>query len=151
MRHAKHNHTLGVKKEHRLALMANMASSLFTHDRIRTTVTKAKALRVYAEKIITLAKKASVAETPANKLHFRRLAIARLRNPSVVRELFDEKAVEFKDRLGGYTRIYKLGARKGDAAEMALIELVKGDDEGYTKRSDRHKAAAKKAGAKKAP
>lgn len=130
MRHLKHRHTLGVTSSHRLALLANMASSLIEHDRIRTTLTKAKALRPFVEKIITLAKKSKSAK-PERSLYLRKLALARLRNQKAVRLLFNEKVNEFLNRSGGYSRIYKLGTRSGDAAEMALIELIQASDEGY--------------------
>ncbi len=134
MRHNKHTHTLGVKKEHRSALLANLASSLILHGRIETTLAKAKALRPFVEKVITLSKKGT--------LHHRRQALAKLRNVKAVHLLFDEKASEFADRTGGYTRIYKLGfQRQGDAAELALIELVAASDEGY--RKSRRKSPAK--------
>lgn len=148
MRHKKHSHTLGLKKEHREAVVASLASSLFIRGRIRTTLAKAKALRPFAERVITLAKKANVVEVPADKLHLRRQAISRLRNVDAVKALFDERAKEFVNRNGGYTRIYKIGPRIGDAAEMALIELIPAADEGY-KKSAKKKAPAKK-GAKKA-
>lgn len=133
MRHLKHRHSLGLKKAHRQAVMATLAASLFTHGRIRTTLAKAKALRPFAEPIITLAKQAAATDDSARKLHYRRLAIARVRDVAAVRKLFDELAPEFADRTGGYTRIYKLGTRTGDAAEMALIEILKGDDAGHEK------------------
>ena len=137
MRHKKHKHQLGVKKEHRKALMANLVTALLTHSRIRTTKSKAKALRPFVEKIITLAKKAANSETPAQKLHYRRLAIARVRNVDAVHALFDEKVKDFLKREGGYSRIYKLLPRKGDAAEMAIIELIPDSDKGYPKRKKR--------------
>lgn len=143
MRHAKHRHSLGRKKEHRVATMALLAQALFKHGRIKTTVAKAKALRPFAEKIITLAKKSLVAQDLAVKLHYRRLAIAKVRNPEIVKQLFEERAPSFADRNGGYTRIYKLWARIGDAAEMALIELVAADDKGYTKPKSKSKANLK--------
>ena len=130
MRHLKQRHRLGVEKEHRLALMANLAVALITHGRIKTTLAKAKALRPYIEKIITMAKKAKEAE-PARSVHLRRLAISRIRDKSAVKTLFNEKVDEFVNRNGGYTRIYKLGPRRGDAAEMAIIEFIAGDDQGY--------------------
>ncbi len=154
MRHSKHRHTLGVKKEHRAAIMASLSAALFRHDRIETTLASAKALRPYAEKIITLAKNAAAAEDPAVKLHYRRLAIARVRDAKAVAELFDGKAQKFAARAGGYTRIYKLVPRAGDAANMALIELIEADDEGYKKAAKKPakkaaKKTAKKAAAKK--
>ena len=133
MRHRKHKHQLGVKKEHRAALMGNLATALFTHGRIRTTLAKAKALRPFSEKVITLAKKAAATDDAAKKVHFRRLAIARVRDKAAIKMLFDERVTEFVDRNGGYTRIYKLIPRIGDAADMAIIELVEAADEGYSK------------------
>jgi large subunit ribosomal protein L17 len=162
MRHKKHKYQLGVKSAHREALMASLASALFTHGRIQTTLAKAKALRPFAEKIITYAKKAALAENVAQKVHFRRLAIARVRDPKAVKRLFlgDDKASlagrpfegakEFVARPGGYTRIYKLGARIGDASEMALIELIRSDDEGHPKSKKGDKAAQEKSRKKKA-
>jgi large subunit ribosomal protein L17 len=134
MRHRKHRNQLGVKKEHREALLANLSTALIQRGRIKTTLKKAKALRPFVEKVITLAKKGS--------LHDRRIAISRVRDVGVVHELFEEKVEQFKDRNGGYTRIYKIGTRRGDAAEMALIELIDADDEGYAKKG---KSKAKKA------
>jgi large subunit ribosomal protein L17 len=124
MRHTKHRFELGIKKEHRESLVANLASQLFTYGRIKTTLVKAKALRPFAEKMITLAKKASKAERVEEKLHFRRLALARVRSKVAVRKLFTEDVQQFLDRAGGYTRIYKLVPRVGDGAPMGLIEYV---------------------------
>lgn len=142
MRHSKHRHVLGVKKEHRSALLANLSAALFKHGRITTTLAKAKALRPFSEKIITLAKKAAATEDTAKKVHYRRLAMAQVRDKDAVRELFDTRAGEFVSRTGGYTRIYKLVPRLGDAADMAIIELIAGSDEGYKKKT--RKGAAKK-------
>lgn len=141
MRHRKHSNQLGVKKEHRESLMANLSASLITSPdgKIKTTLKKAKALRPYVEKVITLSKKGT--------LHDRRNAISRVRDEDAIRILFDEKKEQFANRNGGYTRIYKLGTRKGDAAEMALIELIEADDEGYSKKS-KSKAKPAKAEAK---
>lgn len=135
MRHANHNHILGVKKAHRLALMSNLAASLISHGRIQTTLAKAKALRPFVEKIITLAKKAHLAQDSALKVHYRRLAVKDVRNKSVVTHLFNNVVQQFLNRPGGYTRIYKLGRRIGDAAEVAIIEFVAGDSEKYLTRS----------------
>jgi len=96
--------------------MRNLATSLFKHGRIETTQAKAKELRPYAERLITLAKRGD--------LHARRLAARRIQDRTVLSRLFDEIGPQFADRPGGYTRILKLGARRGDAAEMAMIELV---------------------------
>ena len=156
MRHSKHKHTLGVKKEHRAAIMASLAAALFRHDRIETTLASAKALRPFAEKIITLAKNAAASEDAAVKLHYRRLAIARIRDVEAVAMLFGSKDKEakvskFVNRKGGYTRIYKLVPRAGDAAHMALIELIEADDEGYkAAKKPAAKKTAKKAATKKA-
>ena len=125
MRHRKHNHQLGVKTAHRVSLVANLSCSLIEHGRIKTTLAKARALRPAVEKLITLAKKAHGSDDSARKMHFRRLAIARLRNKKAVTKLFDELVNQFVARKGGYTRIYKLALpRLGDAADMALIEFV---------------------------
>lgn len=148
MRHSKRKHKLGVSGPHRSAMMGNLAVALIQHGRIETTLPKARALRPFIEKIITLAKKAEKANDAARKLHFRRLAISRVRDKAAVAKLFDELVTEFTERNGGYTRIYKLGQRIGDAAEMALIEFVDGNDEGYNQKPK--KKAAKKKAAKKA-
>jgi large subunit ribosomal protein L17 len=154
---------MGVKKEHRASLMASLASALFRHDRIETTLGYAKALRPFAEKVITLAKKAAATEDTAKKLHYRRNALAKLRDVSAVHFLFVEKVSKFLNRQGGYTRIYKLVPRKGDAADMAIIELIEADDQGYkavekpaekaeeavAEKKPAKKAATKKATAKK--
>jgi large subunit ribosomal protein L17 len=134
MRHLKHRHKLGVKTAHRGALLANLTASLILHKRIQTTLAKAKALRPFAEQVITLAKKGHAAEDPARKLHYRRQAVSKVRDQEAVALLFsDERVEEFMNRPGGYTRIYKLVPRKGDAANIAIIELIDADDEGYTK------------------
>lgn len=147
MRHNKHHASLGVTREHRKAMLSNMGASLIKHGRIETTLTKAKALRPFIEKVITKAKKASVASVKADALHLRRMALKDIRDEAAVTLLFNEKAAQFANRSGGYTRIYKLGPQRiGDAAEMALIEFVGADDQGYKK----SKGSAKKKGAKKA-
>jgi len=137
MRHAKHRFILGATKAHRIAMMSNMAIGFFKHGRMKTTLAKAKALRPFVEHIITLAKKAAQTENPADKLHYRRLALAKVRDESVIKELFTEGVKEFMTRSGGYTRIFKLGRRIGDAAEVALIQIVKADDEGFQSRTRR--------------
>jgi len=156
MRHAKHNHQLGLKKEHRISLLSNLGASLITKGRIKTTLAKARALRPFIEKIITKAKKAAAIEKKDGKLqpralHLRRVALTEIRDEDAITLLFNEKAAQFAKRSGGYTRIYKLGARRlGDAAEMALIELVAADDPGYKKTSRPRKASKKKAAAEPA-
>ena len=125
MRHRKHNHLLGVKTAHRTSLLANLSCSLIENGRIKTTQAKARALRPTIEKAITLAKKAKATDDAAKKVHYRRLAISRLRSKKAVKKLFDELVEQFVKRNGGYTRIYKLAMpRLGDAADMAIIEFV---------------------------
>ncbi|OIO69895.1 MAG: 50S ribosomal protein L17 [Zetaproteobacteria bacterium CG12_big_fil_rev_8_21_14_0_65_55_1124] len=116
MRHRKHHGSLGLVTGHRRALLANLASALITHGRIETTQAKARAVRPYVEKLITLGK--------SGDLHSRRQALAKLRHRPIVDKLFDDIATAYSDRPGGYTRIIKTGFRVGDAAPMALIELV---------------------------
>jgi len=130
MRHLKHRYSLGVKKEHRSALIANLAAALFRHGRIQTTLIKAKALRPFAEKMISFAKRAHLSSNPGERLHCLRLCVARVRDKAAVRRLFSAELVqEFVDRPGGYTRIYKMLPRLGDAAPMGLIELIARDGE----------------------
>ena len=129
-------------------MLSNLAVSLIEHGRIKTTLTKAKALRPFVEKVITKAKKAAVATEKKDKLHLRRLALRDVRDEGAITTLFDEKCKEFANRPGGYTRIYKLSAqRRGDAAEMALIEFIKADDVGYKKSKGRKAAKPAKASA----
>ena len=148
MRHNKHHASLGVTREHRAAMLSNLAASLIEHGRIKTTLTKAKALRPFVEKVITKAKKAAAATEKKDKLHLRRLALRDVRDEAAITALFDEKCKEFANRPGGYTRIYKLSEqRRGDAAEMALIEFIKADDVGYKKSKGRKAAKPAKASA----
>ena len=117
MRHRVKTVKLGRTSQHRDLMLANMAGSLIEHNRITTTLAKAKALRPVVEKLVTLGKKGG--------LHSRRLALSRLiNNEDRVKKLFDEIAPRFKERAGGYTRILKLGMRNSDASSMALIEWV---------------------------
>ena len=118
MRHRKSGRKLGRNSSHRKAMFRNMATSLFRHETIKTTLPKAKELRRVAEPLITLAKEDGVAN--------RRLAFARLRDKEVVGKLFKDLGPRFKERPGGYIRILKLGPRAGDAAPMALVMLVDG-------------------------
>ncbi len=125
-------------------MLSNLAASLIDHGRIQTTLTKAKALRPFIEKIITKAKQAAAKTERKDALHLRRLALADVRNEDAVTKLFNELHKEFANRSGGYTRIYKLGPqRQSDAAELALIEFVKADDQGYKKSKGRRSAKAK--------
>jgi len=143
MRHQKHHSSLGVTREHRAAMMSNLAASLIVHGRIKTTLTKARALRPFIEKVITKAKHAAAKTEKRDAIHLRRLALRDVRDESAVTLLFNEKYKDFADRAGGYTRIYKLGPQRlGDAAELALIEFVKADDPGYKK--SRGKKASKR-------
>lgn len=144
MRHNKHHASLGVTREHRRAMLSNLAASLIEHGRIQTTLTKAKALRPFIEKIITKAKQAAAKTERKDAIHLRRLALADIRDENAVTKLFNELHKEFANRNGGYTRIYKLGPqRQSDAAELALIEFVKADDQGYKKSKGRRTAKAK--------
>ena len=150
MRHNKHHASLGVTREHRESMLSNMAASLIKHGRIKTTVTKAKALRPFIEKVITKAKQAAAKTDKKDALHLRRLALSDVRDEDAITSLFNERYKEFVNRNGGYTRIYKLGCRISDAAEMALIEFVKADDTGY-KKTRRKSAKSKKPAGGTAP
>jgi large subunit ribosomal protein L17 len=116
MRHQKKTIKLGRTAEHRRALLANQVCALIQHQRIKTTLAKAKAVRPLAERMVTLGKNGSI--------HARRTAFAVLRQKSAVKKLFDDIAQRSAERNGGYTRIVKLGARKSDSARMAFIEWV---------------------------
>ncbi|MBI4520705.1 MAG: 50S ribosomal protein L17 [Gemmatimonadetes bacterium] len=116
MRHRNTGRALSRSASHRRALLRNLATALFRHERITTTTAKAKELRPFAERLVTLAKRGD--------LHARRLAARRISDPEVLAKLFADIGPRFATRPGGYTRILKLGARRGDAADMALIELV---------------------------
>ena len=116
MRHQRAGKKLGRDSAHRKALYSNLAGALIEHGRIKTTVTKAKAVKPIAEQMITLGRRGD--------LHARRQATAFLRSRDVVHKLFAEVAPRFKDRPGGYARIIKIGPRPGDAAEMVYLELV---------------------------
>ena len=116
MRHRRAGKKLGRDSAHRKALYSNLAGALIEHGRIKTTEAKAKAVKPFAEQMITLGKRGD--------LHARRLALAELRSQDVVHQLFVDVAPRFADRPGGYTRIVKLGPRYGDAAEMVYLELV---------------------------
>ena len=135
---------LGGSSSHQKAMLANLATSLFEHGRIKTTETKARALRPYAEKLITHAKKGT--------LHNRREVLKKIRDKDVVHTLFAEIGPFFADRNGGYTRIIKVEARKGDNAPMAVIELVQEKTvTSEANRARRASASKKTAPAKAAP
>jgi large subunit ribosomal protein L17 len=146
MRHQKKTVKLGLTAEHRKALLANQVCSLIEHQRIKTTLAKAKAVRPLAEKMVTLGKQGS--------LHARRTALAVLRQKKAVKKLFDDIAPRSADRKGGYTRIIKLGARKSDSAKVAFIEWVDApqvidepapEDKGKKRKSAKPAAAADEA------
>jgi large subunit ribosomal protein L17 len=119
MRHLKSGRQLSRNSSHRWALMRNLITALLREEKIQTTDPKAKELRRWVERVITLGKRGD--------LHARRQALSIVQDKAVVRKLFDTFGARFKDRPGGYTRIIKLGIRRGDAAQMALIELVGGE------------------------
>ncbi|AHI26138.1 50S ribosomal protein L17 [Komagataeibacter europaeus] len=119
MRHGVAGRKLGVTSSHRLAMFRNMAVALIKHEQITTTLPKAKELRPVVEKLITLGKRGN--------LHARRQAFAQLRDDKIVSKLFDTVADRYKARQGGYTRVLRAGMRHGDAADMAVIELVDRD------------------------
>ncbi|MBK3518748.1 50S ribosomal protein L17 [Carboxylicivirga marina] len=158
MRHRKKFNHLGRKSAHRKAMLANMASSLILHKRIKTTVAKAKALRMYVEPLITKTKELSTVE---ERTHAQRTVFASLKDKYAVKELFGDVAEKVADRPGGYTRILKLGNRLGDNAEMCLIELVdynenmletkKSSSAGKRTRRGRRKSTAETAVATEAP
>ena len=116
MKHRVAGRKLGRTSSHRLALLRNLTTQLFAHERITTTLGKAKEMRPFAERLLTLAKR----ET----LHARRLVLRHVHDKEVVGKLFDTLSARYAQRPGGYTRIVKLGPRRGDAAEMAIVELV---------------------------
>lgn len=123
MRHKIAGHKLGRSKDERKALRRIMVAQLFDHERITTTRAKADAVRGFAERLITLAKRGNEAGE-LQMVNARRLVSSRLANPTAVKKLFDDIAPRYADRKGGYTRVVKLGMRQGDAAEMVLLELV---------------------------
>lgn len=144
MRHGKKHNHLGRKTAHRKALLHNLANALITHKRITTTLAKAKALRVFVEPLVTKAK--------SNTTHARRVVFGYLQNKEVIMELFGPVAEKVGDRPGGYVRVIRTGFRKGDGAEMAMIEFVdfnevynNGDtqsSDGQAKRRRRRKAGS---------
>ncbi|HBC75254.1 MAG: 50S ribosomal protein L17 [Candidatus Wallbacteria bacterium GWC2_49_35] len=123
MRHQLANKKLGRRVPHRRSLFRNQIISLMTHNKIITTEAKAKETRRIAEKLITIARQ--VSEDKSKNMHLKNLAFTILNDKKMVEKLFNEIAPQYKERDGGYTRIYKLGRRAGDAAEMAMLEFVK--------------------------
>ena len=140
MRHLKAGRKLNRTSAHRKALFRNLVTSLIEHEQVRTTDAKAKELRRIADRMITLGKRGG--------LHARRQALSYIRSRSVVTKLFDEVAVRFKERPGGYTRVVKIGHRHGDAALMSVIELTDRGEaakaEAERKRERRRRRAEKK-------
>ncbi|MPZ20087.1 MAG: 50S ribosomal protein L17 [Luteitalea sp.] len=125
MRHRLAHRKLGRLSEHRMALLRSQATALIRHERIETTLPKAKELRPFVERLITIAKRSQNGEkTPAQKLFARRLVLRDLSDRGVVAKLFDTVAPRFEGRPGGYTRILKLGFRRGDGAAIAQLELI---------------------------
>jgi large subunit ribosomal protein L17 len=139
MRHGISGRKLGRKTGHRNALFRNMAAALIKHEQIVTTLPKAKELRPYVEKLITLAKRGGLSN--------RRLAMSRLGDEAQLKKLFDVLATRYSDRDGGYTRVLRAGVRAGDAVQMAVIELVdrdesaRGEDSGPVQSEDEYEDA----------
>lgn len=121
MRHGRHGRRLNLSSSHRKAMLANMAASLIKHEQVRTTLPKAKELRPYAEKLITLGKRGG--------LHARRQALSAIGDSKMVEKLFTTLSERYADRAGGYARVLRAGFRYGDAAPMAVIELVDRDED----------------------
>ncbi len=140
MRHAKKNNHLGRTDAHRKAMLSNMATSLIMHKRINTTLAKAKELRKYVEPLVTRSKN--------DTTHSRRIVFAQLHNKYAVTELFREISQKVGDRPGGYTRILKTGFRKGDNAEMCMIEFVDYNDT-YTQTGEKKKSTRTRRSSKK--
>jgi large subunit ribosomal protein L17 len=139
MRHRVAHRKLGRITPHRKALLRNLATALFERERIRTTLPKAKELRPYAEKLITLAKRED------DRLHARRLVLRDIQDLTIVKKLFDNLGARYATRSGGYTRILRLGPRKGDGAEMAIVELLGSEYKPKTQDEKGKKTAATEA------
>jgi large subunit ribosomal protein L17 len=143
MRHNLAHRKLGRVTEHRLALLRNQAIALLRHERIETTMPKAKELRPFVERLITLAKRGVAAgDSNGKALHARRLVMAEIPDKAVVGKLFETLAPRFAERPGGYTRILRVGFRRGDSAEVAQVELVGSE---YNPRAAEEAAAQKEA------
>ena len=142
MRHLKAGTKLNMTASHRKAVFRNLANSLFEHERIKTTTPKAMELRRVVERLITLSKR--------NDTHAMRLAFAFLRSKETIKKLFTDIGARYKEINGGYTRVVKIGRRKGDAAPMAIIELTQRKEKEKEKKAEEKKAKAKKGQEKKA-
>lgn len=151
MRHRVAHRKLGRVTEHRIALLRNQATALLRHERIETTVPKAKELRPFVEHLITTAKHGVAAEAePAKSLHYRRMVMRDVADRDVVAKLFDAIAPRFASRNGGYTRLLRIGYRRGDSAEVAQVELV-GSEYNPKAEAEAAAAAAAEGGAPKKP
>jgi large subunit ribosomal protein L17 len=149
MRHRVSHRKLGRVTEHRISMLRNQAQELLRYEHIETTMPKAKELRPFVERIITIAKRgiAPGAASPATRsLHARRLVLRDIHDREVVSKLFDTLAPRFEGRPGGYTRILRLGYRKGDSAEIALIELIGSEYDPNAENEKTQKAPAKPKG-----
>jgi len=144
MRHRVAHRKLGRETPHRIALLRNLAVALFERERIRTTLMKAKELRPFAEKLITLARRED------DRLHARRLAARDIKDPVILKKLFEDLGARFAARKGGYTRILRLGPRQGDNAEMAIVELL-GSEYKPEKKDEKKKGEKGKPAPEKAP
>src|SRR4051794_1762338 len=143
MRHNLAHRKLGRVSEHRIALLRNQAMALIKHERIETTMPKAKELRPFVERLITIAKRGVA--TNGNALHARRLVLSELPDKDIVGKLFESIAPRFAERPGGYTRILRVGYRRGDSAEVAQLELVGSE---YDPKANEEKDADKQAAPK---
>ena len=139
MRHRRAGKKLGMKSAHRTAALRSMSTALFDKERIQTTLPKAKALRPYAEKLITLSKR--------EDLHARRRVARDIQDPKILRKLFDTLSSRFVDRPGGYMRIMRLGRRQGDGAEVALVELL-GSEPTFDKEPKKKKGVGQRVAAR---
>ena len=146
MRHRVSHRKLGRVTEHRIAMLRNQAHALLLHEHIETTVPKAKELRPFVERIITLAKRGVASSEPSRSLHARRLVLRDIQDREVVSKLFDTIAPRFEGRPGGYTRILRLGYRRGDSAEVAQIELVGSEYDPNAEKDTQEEAKAKPKG-----
>lgn len=151
MRHKNKVRQLGRTHSHRKAMFENMVTSLFEHERIVTTKQKGKELKKISEKLITRAKhNIDIPEgEPEKKLHNKREVLKVIRNKDIVKKLFDDIALRCKNRNGGYTRMYLLGLRQGDAAEMAIVELVDRVEKQTSAKTDKKDEKSKKGKEKK--
>ena len=143
MRHLNAGRKLNRTGAHRKALFRNLVTSLLEHEHVRTTDAKAKELRSVADRMVTLGKRGT--------LHARRQALAYIRSATVVKKLFDEVAPRFRDRMGGYTRVIKLGHRHGDAASMSIIELTDRGEAAKAEAEKKRERRARRAEKKSAP